>query len=81
MIAVSYALRRRQFGPPGGAETLLLDYPTHQRRLLIPLARTYALSFASAYLVDRFVHRIGARVLPALAGMGNCALPSWFPKL
>lgn len=68
-IAVRYALRRRQFGQPGGAETLLLDYPTHQRRLLIPLARTYALSFASAYLVDRFTHRTEAdvREIEALA--------------
>ena len=33
-IAVRYANRRRQFGPPGQPETLILDYLTHQRRLL-----------------------------------------------
>ena len=46
-IAVKYALRRRQFGPPGSdVEELLLDYGQHQRRLLPLLARTYAMHFA-----------------------------------
>src|SRR5215217_4139088 len=51
-IAVRRALERRQFGPPGGREALLLDYRTHQRRLLPALATTYALSFAQQRLVD-----------------------------
>jgi acyl-CoA oxidase len=51
-IAVRRALERRQFGPPGGEEALLLDYRTHQRRLLPALAKTYALSFAQQRLVD-----------------------------
>jgi acyl-CoA oxidase len=50
-IAVRRALTRRQFGPPGGQEALLMDYRTHQRRLLIPLATTYALHFAQERLV------------------------------
>jgi acyl-CoA oxidase len=45
-IAVSYAVRRRQFGPGGAPEVKLLDYPSHQRRLLPRLATTYALHFA-----------------------------------
>ncbi|MTD45367.1 acyl-CoA oxidase [Conexibacter sp. W3-3-2] len=46
-IAVRHGLKRRQFGPPGGeSETLLLDYRTHQRRLLPLLAKSYALHFA-----------------------------------
>ncbi len=45
-IAVRYGARRRQFGPPGEAERILLDYPAHQRRLLPRLATTYALGFA-----------------------------------
>jgi acyl-CoA oxidase len=50
-IAVRRALHRRQFGPPGGGEeTLLLDYRTHQRRLLPALATTYALHFAQERL-------------------------------
>src|ERR1700754_1714905 len=51
-IAVRHALARRQFGPPGGEEALLLDYRTHQRRLLPALAKTYALAFAQQRLVD-----------------------------
>ena len=54
-IAVRYAERRRQFGAPGAAdEALLLDYRMHQRRVLPLLARTYALHFAQAELVDEF---------------------------
>src|SRR3954453_2011978 len=49
-IAVHHALRRRQFGPPGGEEAVLMDYRTHQRRLLIPLAENYALHFAQEEL-------------------------------
>src|SRR3954467_14771828 len=50
-IAVRRALERRQFGPPGEAEeALLMDYRTHQRRLLPALAKTYALSFAQMRL-------------------------------
>src|SRR3954467_12222978 len=52
-IAVRHAESRRQFGPPGGAEVVLMDYRTHQRRLLPALAKTYALSFAQAEVVDR----------------------------
>jgi acyl-CoA oxidase len=53
-IAVRYGLRRRQFGPEPGHEVPILDYRTHQRRLMPPLAKTYALHFAQAELVDRF---------------------------
>src|SRR3954470_14218554 len=51
-IAVRRALERRQFGAPGQPEALLLDYRTHQRKLLPALAKTYALSFAQLRLVD-----------------------------
>jgi acyl-CoA oxidase len=56
-ITVRRALERRQFGPPGSdEEALLLDYRTHQRRLLIPLATTYALHFAQERLVTDVHH-------------------------
>jgi acyl-CoA oxidase len=46
-IAIRRGLTRRQFGPPGaGQEAVLMDYRTHQRRLLPALATTYALHFA-----------------------------------
>jgi acyl-CoA oxidase len=54
-IAIRYAERRRQFGPPDGSdETPLLDFRTHQRRLLPRLARTYALHFSQAELTGEF---------------------------
>ncbi|MFV0406448.1 MAG: acyl-CoA dehydrogenase [Propioniciclava sp.] len=46
-IATSYALRRRQFRMPGrSTEILLLDYQTHQLKLLPEIARAYAYGFA-----------------------------------
>ncbi|WP_067480353.1 acyl-CoA dehydrogenase family protein [Nocardia amamiensis] len=53
-IAVRYALKRRQFADPDtGVETVLLDYRSHQRRLLPLLAKSYALAFAQNDLVRR----------------------------
>src|SRR3954454_8339900 len=53
-IAIRHGLRRRQFGPPDSdREALLMDYRVHQRRLLPPLAKVYALHFAQQELVDQ----------------------------
>ena len=54
-IATRYALQRRQFGPKDGPETLLLDYLTHQRRLLPAVATTVALDIALHDLVEELV--------------------------
>ena len=54
-IAIKYAARRRQFGPDEQAETVILDYRTHQRRLMPLLANTYALDFAFKYLAGRYI--------------------------
>ncbi|UJR86214.1 acyl-CoA dehydrogenase [Sandaracinus amylolyticus] len=80
-IAIRYASERRQFGPTKEPETLLLEYPTHQRRLLIPLATTYALSFAIDELRESYLHaqREGAkdtRELEAHAA-GLKAIATW----
>lgn len=45
-VALRYGSARRQFGATSQPETLLLDYPTHQRRLFPHLAQAYALHFA-----------------------------------
>jgi acyl-CoA oxidase len=52
-IAIRYAARRRQFGSAKalGKETLLLDYPAIQRRLMPLLANAYAIDFALKHLV------------------------------
>jgi acyl-CoA oxidase len=53
-IATRYGLRRRQFGPPDGEEVELLQYRTHQRRLMPLLAKTFALHFAQTELLEKF---------------------------
>ncbi|MEU1204948.1 acyl-CoA dehydrogenase [Nocardia sp. NPDC005825] len=53
-IAVRYGEQRRQFADPDtGEETVLMDYRSHQRRLLPLVARSYALAFAQNDLVYR----------------------------
>ncbi|PVZ99193.1 hypothetical protein BB558_004798 [Smittium angustum] len=55
-IAIRYAAVRHQFsnGPPGSPETKLLDYVTHQHRLLPLLAQTFAIGFAAKKLTAQF---------------------------
>jgi len=55
-IAIKYALKRRQFaGKKGEPEMLIMDYPSHQRRLLPLLAKTYGLDAALKKLTKDFV--------------------------
>ncbi|TCC15864.1 acyl-CoA dehydrogenase [Kribbella sindirgiensis] len=83
-IAIRYGDQRRQFGAPGSdEEAILLDYRMHQRRLLPLLARTYALHFAQAELVDEFARVFNddrdehdRRALEAQAA-GTKALGTW----
>ncbi|KAK9284343.1 hypothetical protein L1049_023514 [Liquidambar formosana] len=57
-IAIRYSLTRRAFSlAPNEPEVLLLDYPSHQRRLLPLLAKTCAMSFAGNYLKMIYVKR------------------------
>jgi acyl-CoA oxidase len=56
-IAIRYGDKRRQFGPEGGAEVPILNYRTHQRRLMPLLANVYALHFSLHYLTQRFLAR------------------------
>lgn len=56
-IAIRYSDQRRQFGPEGGSEVPILNYRMHQRRLIPPLAKTYAVHFALQYLTNRFLNR------------------------
>lgn len=56
-IAIRYGDTRRQFGPENGEEVPILNYRTHQRRLMPLLAESYALHFALRYLTERFLKR------------------------
>ena len=63
-LAIRYAVARRQFARPGGGEGVrLIEYRSHQRRLLIPLARTFALALAQNDLVER-MHEVQSAVAP-----------------
>ncbi|AXH97525.1 acyl-CoA dehydrogenase family protein [Ornithinimicrobium avium] len=52
-IATRYAVRRRQFAAPDGADVVLLDYLTHQRKLIPAIATAYAHTFAVNEVVER----------------------------
>ena len=53
-ISMRYGARRRQFGAARSSqETLLLDYPAHQRRLFPLLANVFALDFALKHLIEQ----------------------------
>lgn len=56
-IAIKYGDSRRQFGPENGQEVPILNYRTHQRRLMPLLANTYALHFSLQYITERFLVR------------------------
>ncbi|MFM7428870.1 MAG: acyl-CoA dehydrogenase [Flammeovirgaceae bacterium] len=56
-IAIKYSDQRKQFGPEGAPEVPILNYRTHQRRLMPLLANAYALHFSLRYVTDRFVNR------------------------
>ena len=56
-IAIKYAAKRRQFAPKDGEpETILLDYPTHQRRLFPRLAKTYGYYLAISKLSEDYIN-------------------------
>jgi acyl-CoA oxidase len=78
-IAIRYSARRRQFGPPKATqETLLLDYPAHQRRLCPLLANVFALDFALKQLIEQneTVRTSTSRSLETLAA-GLKAFTTW----
>ncbi|CAN6883782.1 unnamed protein product, partial [Brassica oleracea] len=56
-VAIRYSLTRRAFSDVANGPEVLLDYPSHQRRLLPLLAKTYAMSFAANDLKMIYVKR------------------------
>lgn len=77
-IAIRYSDQRKQFGPEGAPEVPILNYRTHQRRLMPLLAKAYALHFSLQYLTDRFLNRSEADMqeIEALAA-GLKAYATW----
>jgi acyl-CoA oxidase len=78
-IAVRYGARRRQFGPAGQPEVPILDYLSHQRRLIPRIATAYAFDFTLKHLVEKYLERDedSAREVETMAA-GLKALASWF---
>ncbi|MFW5967963.1 MAG: acyl-CoA dehydrogenase [Persicimonas sp.] len=58
-IATRYSAARRQFGAAGEPETPILNYRTHQRRLMPCIATTYGLDFAVDKLRQRYLKTRG----------------------
>ena len=54
-MAVYFALDRKQFGPPGKPEQSIMDYPTHQKKLMPLIANAYAYDFAHEFLLKDYV--------------------------
>ena len=78
-IAIKYADKRTQFGPNGGDEISILDYTTHQRRLMPLLAKAYAFHHGQRYSLGRYVNKTekdGQEVEAVAAGMKS--LCTWF---
>lgn len=53
-IAVRHAQRRTQFKKPDGTPVTILDYQSHQRKLVPEVARAYAYGFAQNELIRRY---------------------------
>jgi acyl-CoA oxidase len=58
-IAVRWGERRRQFGTGLAMDTPLMDYLTHQRRLLPAIAESYALQAAHDHLTASYAKVVG----------------------
>ncbi|HOY11741.1 MAG TPA: acyl-CoA dehydrogenase [Saprospiraceae bacterium] len=57
-IAVKYALKRKQFGPEGHEEQLIMDYPTHQARLIPLIVKNYAFHFSLSTLRELYINAV-----------------------
>lgn len=77
-IAIRYGDSRKQFGPSGKPEISILNYRTHQRRLMPLLANAYALHFALQYLTNRYTDKTeeDSREIESLAA-GLKAFSTW----
>ncbi len=79
-IAVRWGERRRQFGTGLDMDTPLMDYLTHQRRLLPAVCESYVLQAAHDHLTQAYVDVLGGadghREVEALAA-GIKAVATW----
>ena len=79
-IAIRYGAGRRQFAPDAiSPETPILDYPSHQRRLMPLLAKAYAMQFGLDHLAKMYEQRTEdtMREIETLAA-GMKSYATWF---
>ncbi|PQJ32215.1 acyl-CoA oxidase [Nonlabens arenilitoris] len=77
-MAVYFALDRKQFGPPGKEEQSIMDYPTHQKKLMPLIANAYAYDIAHEHLLREYTSDLNhdAQQMEALAA-GLKSLSTW----
>lgn len=77
-MAVYFALDRKQFGPPGKVEQSIMDYPTHQKKLMPLIANAYAYDFAHESLLQEYATNTDSdkQEIEAVAA-GLKALSTW----
>lgn len=77
-IAIKYGEKRRQFGPENGEEVPILNYRSHQRRLMPLLANAYAIHFSLKHITERYLRKTEADMqeIEALAA-GLKAFGTW----
>lgn len=79
-ISIRYAHHRRQFGKPGELEIPIMDYPSHQMRLMPLLADSIVLEVVQRRLADRYCRELEegeiSRELESLAA-GVKAVSTW----
>jgi len=56
-IAIRYGLSRRAFGPTEGVEIPIMNYQSHQMRLMPPLAATCIMTLCANHLKSRYRNR------------------------
>ncbi len=78
-IATAYAHKRRQFGPSDDEpETLLIDYPSHQMRLIPRIAEAYGIGFALTDLSARYMDDAEKNKKIESLAAGLKARATWF---
>ena len=80
-IAIKYGLKRRQFAAKDGEpERIIMDYPSHQHRLIPLIAKNYAYTFALHDLSDELAadtkHKNRRKIETDAAGLK--AVASWY---
>eukprot|EP00742_Colponemidia_sp_Colp-10_P005980 GILJ01006400.1.p1 GENE.GILJ01006400.1~~GILJ01006400.1.p1 ORF type:complete len:725 (+),score=118.57 GILJ01006400.1:235-2175(+) len=78
-VAIRYAASRVQFALPDKPEHPILEFSTHQQRLLPLLSTTYAIAFVNEQLKRKYADRVGSSDMEDLHVLvsGMKAYASW----